>query len=72
MNYSSTLGQLWLAGGAIILFMAVAAHNPTLRRVHQRIVYLRAVWLLAGEMWEGAKARRNRWDECVFKAKHDV
>jgi hypothetical protein len=72
MNYSATIGQLWLAGGALILAMAVLAHNPTLKRVHQRIVALRAAWLLAREMWDGAMTRRNRWSECYEKAKRDV
>lgn len=65
------MSALWI-GGAAIALMSVAVKMPTLKHAHRLIVNLRASWLLAGEMWQGAMLRRSRWNECVQKAARDV
>lgn len=61
-----------LVGILAIGFMAAAVKVPTLKHAHALIVRVRATGFLAREMWEGAQARRDRWPECLHRAKHDV
>ena len=62
-----------LAGGFALAIMAFVAHNPTLRTIQQRIISLRAAWMLAPRMWQAAQecARRD-YAEMRRRAKDDV
>ena len=56
----------------LVALMAAAVRVPTLKHAHVLIVTLRAAWLMAREMWEGAMARRVRWQEVWERAARDV
>lgn len=53
-----------LLAGICVAFGCLFARRTPVAMLHIGCVYARAAWMLAGNMAEGAWARRERWEEC--------
>jgi hypothetical protein len=62
----------WVVGLSVIGATAVFTFGVTPRIWHRRIIRVRAFLMLVSEMYQGALARRSRWEECLERAKWDI
>jgi hypothetical protein len=63
-----TKAEIFSAGFSLAGVLVLKFGNP-LARLQRGITMLRATGFLAQEIIDGAMARRDRWKECVERAK---
>ena len=62
---------LLCTGVGILGAVLVAKGRKPLWKIQRACVVLRAAGFQARECFDGAKARLNRWEECVSKAERE-
>ena len=71
LRYFPQLTKAAAASGSVVGAIAIARNQP-LRRLQSTITHSRAALFLAREMYEGARSRRERWPECLDRARREI
>jgi hypothetical protein len=58
--------------GIIAFCLVATGHGKPVLGIIRALIYARASWYLAIECFEGAKARLQRWPECLDRSRREA